>query len=59
MRQLELRHIRCVVCVAKHLHFARAADELEIAAPQLTKHIQEAERCWARACFIEPNARWR
>jgi DNA-binding transcriptional LysR family regulator len=44
MRQLELRHIRCIVCVAKHLHFSRAADELEIAAPSLTKQIQEAER---------------
>jgi DNA-binding transcriptional LysR family regulator len=44
VRQLELRHIRCIVCVAKHLHFARAADELEIAAPSLTKQIQEAER---------------
>lgn len=44
MRQLELRHIRCVVCVAKHLHFARAAEELDLAAPSLTKLIQEAER---------------
>ncbi|SDH23865.1 DNA-binding transcriptional regulator, LysR family [Paraburkholderia phenazinium] len=51
MRQLELRHIRCVVCVAKHLHFARAADELEIAAPQLTKHIQEAERLLGARLF--------
>lgn len=44
MRQLELRHLRCIVCVAKHLHFSRAAEELEIAAPSLTKQIQEAER---------------
>jgi DNA-binding transcriptional LysR family regulator len=44
MRQLEMRHIRCVVTVAKHLHFSRAAEELEIAPPSLTKHIQEAER---------------
>ncbi|WP_341319049.1 LysR family transcriptional regulator [Paraburkholderia sp. IMGN_8] len=44
MRQLELRHIHALVCVAKHLHFSRAADELGIAAPSLTKLIQEAER---------------
>src|SRR6202012_2509561 len=44
MRQLELRHIQAFVCVAKHLHFSRAADELDIAAPSLTKLIQKAER---------------
>ena len=44
MRQLELRHIQAFVCVAKQLHFSRAADELGIAAPSLTKLIQEAER---------------
>jgi DNA-binding transcriptional LysR family regulator len=44
MRQLELRHIRAFVCVAQQLHFARAADELGIAAPSLTRLIQEAER---------------
>ena len=44
MRQLELRHLRCIASVAKHLHFSRAADELEIAAPSLTRQIQEAER---------------
>jgi len=40
----ELRHLRCVLAVAKHLHFARAADELEIAPPSLTRQVQEAER---------------
>ncbi|MFM0054367.1 LysR family transcriptional regulator [Paraburkholderia phytofirmans] len=44
MRQLELRHIHAFVCIAKQLHFSRAADELGIAAPSLTKLIQEAER---------------
>src|SRR5580698_8562671 len=44
MRQLELHHLRCIACVAKHLHFSRAAEELEIAPPSLTKQIQEAER---------------
>jgi DNA-binding transcriptional LysR family regulator len=44
MRKLELRHIHAFVCVAKHLHFSRAADELDVTAPTLTKLIQEAER---------------
>jgi DNA-binding transcriptional LysR family regulator len=41
---LELRHIRCFVSVAKYLHFSRAAEELGIAPPSLTRQIQEAER---------------
>lgn len=41
---LELRHLRCILAVARHLHFARAADELGIAPPSLTKQIQDAER---------------
>ncbi|QGZ64796.1 LysR family transcriptional regulator [Paraburkholderia acidisoli] len=41
--QLELRHLRCILAVARHLHFARAADELGIAPPSLTKQIRDAE----------------
>jgi DNA-binding transcriptional LysR family regulator len=41
---LELRHLRCILAVARHLHFARAAEELGIAPPSLTKQIQDAER---------------
>ncbi|RFU44603.1 LysR family transcriptional regulator [Paraburkholderia sp. DHOC27] len=44
MQPLELRHMRCIVSVAKHLHFARAAEELDITAPSLTRQVQEAER---------------
>jgi DNA-binding transcriptional LysR family regulator len=44
MRQVELRHIRAFVCVARQLHFARAAEELGIAAPSLTRLIQQTER---------------
>jgi DNA-binding transcriptional LysR family regulator len=51
MQQLELRHIRCFVCVAKHLHFSRAAEELGIAPPSLTRQIQEAERLLAFRLF--------
>jgi DNA-binding transcriptional LysR family regulator len=41
---LEFRHLRCILAVARHLHFARAADELGLAPPSLTKQIQDAER---------------
>lgn len=42
--KLELRHLHCVLAVARHLHFARAAEELGLAPPSLTKQIQDAER---------------
>ncbi|RKP51910.1 LysR family transcriptional regulator [Pararobbsia silviterrae] len=39
-----MRHLRCILAVAEHLHFSRAADALDIAAPSLTRTVQEAER---------------
>ncbi|MGU7772005.1 LysR family transcriptional regulator [Burkholderia sp. MR1-5-21] len=44
MGQLEFRHVRAFLSVAQHLHFARAADALDMAPPALTRQIQEAER---------------
>ncbi|AOK55941.1 LysR family transcriptional regulator [Burkholderia stagnalis] len=44
MDRLEFRHVRAFLSVARHLHFARAADELDMAPPALTRQIQEAER---------------
>lgn len=41
---LEFRHVRAFLAVAEHLHFARAADALDMAPPALTRQIQEAER---------------
>ena len=52
MPQVEIRHLRCFVCVAKHLHFSRAAEELGIAAPSLTRQIQEAERLLGVRLFL-------
>ncbi|MDR5816172.1 LysR substrate-binding domain-containing protein [Caballeronia sp. LZ033] len=48
---VELRHVRCFLSVARHLHFARAAEELGIAPPALTKQIQEAERLLGARLF--------
>jgi DNA-binding transcriptional LysR family regulator len=42
-KELELRHFRCVLAVAHSLHFARAAAELGISPPALTKQVQETE----------------
>ncbi|WP_175671843.1 LysR family transcriptional regulator [Burkholderia ambifaria] len=44
MNPLEFRHVRAFLSVAQHLHFARAADALDMAPPALTRQIQEAER---------------
>ncbi len=41
---MELRHLRCFVMLSETLHFARAAERLEISPPALTKQIQEIER---------------
>jgi DNA-binding transcriptional LysR family regulator len=51
VQQPELRHIRCFACVAKHLHFSRAAEELGIAPPSLTRQIQETERLLGMRLF--------
>ncbi|MED5612698.1 LysR family transcriptional regulator [Janthinobacterium sp. P210005] len=42
-KDMELRHFRCILAVAHSLHFARAAAELGISPPALTKQVQETE----------------
>lgn len=51
-KQLELRHYRCVVAVAHSLHFARAAAELGISPPALSKQLQEAEGLLGTRLFL-------
>ncbi|MCV9907679.1 LysR substrate-binding domain-containing protein [Brucella sp. HL-2] len=41
---MELRHLRYFITLAEELHFSRASERLNIAAPTLTVQIQEIER---------------
>ena len=49
---LELRHLRYFVTLAEELHFARAAERLNIAPPTLTVQIQEIERSLSARLFV-------
>lgn len=48
---MELRHLKYFVVLAEELHFARAAERLNIAPSTLTVQIQEIERTLAAPLF--------
>ncbi|VVD75304.1 LysR family transcriptional regulator [Pandoraea iniqua] len=49
---VELRHFRYFVTLAQTLHFGRAAQALDIAAPTLTVQIQDIERDLGVQLFV-------
>lgn len=49
---MELRHFRYFVTLAEELHFARAAERLNITPPTLTVQIQEIERTLSARLFV-------
>ncbi|WP_371268885.1 LysR family transcriptional regulator [Variovorax sp. OK202] len=49
--QMEIRHLRCFAAVATQLHFTRAAENLGISTPAISKQIQEIEQTLGTRLF--------
>ncbi|MGV8864624.1 MAG: LysR family transcriptional regulator [Pseudomonas sp.] len=49
---MEIRHFRYFLAVAKHKHFTRAAEQLGIAPPTLTRQIQDLENALGTRLFL-------
>lgn len=43
MRNVQLRHLRCLVAVAQERHLARAAERLSLSQPAVSKTLSELE----------------
>lgn len=55
MRNLTLRQIRIFLSAAKHMSFARAAEELHITAPAVSQQIKEMEEDMGVVLFVREN----
>lgn len=49
---MEIRHFRYFLAVARHRHFTRAAEQLGIAPPTLTRQIQDLENALGTRLFL-------
>ncbi|SER19249.1 DNA-binding transcriptional regulator, LysR family [Pseudomonas sp. NFACC02] len=49
---MEIRHFRYFLAVARHRHFTRAAEQLGIAPPTLTRQIQDLESALGTRLFL-------
>src|SRR5690606_29515366 len=48
---MELRHLRYYLTVVKHLNFTKAAEELHMAQPPLSRQIRELEEAMGLSLF--------
>lgn len=52
-----LDQLQCFIAVADHLHFGRAAEELQMTQPPLSRQIQKLEKNVGAALLIRDNRR--